>query len=206
MARKTAVITGCSSGIGYALAVEFAKHDIQVFATARNEESLRELEQLHANITALPLDVCSSKSIQCLHDKVETLAPGGELAYLVNNAGAHYAAPGIEMDRERVRMLFETNVFGVMQLCSTLADMLIAGRGTIVQIGSVTRNVPVIWQSAYNASKAALSQYSSTLRLVSGVNYWLSSGGELLTVWCRSWNLSESRSAKWLQAMCRAIS
>lgn len=166
MSLDTALITGCSSGIGYALAVEFASRGFQVIATARNKDNLRELENDHPNITALPLDVCSSESIEKLHHEVKTLT-GGKLKYLINNAGSHYASPSIELDRDRVRMLFEANVFGVMQMCSTFSDLLIASRGTIVQIGSVTRSVPVVWQSSYNASKAALSQYTKTLRLVS---------------------------------------
>jgi 1-acylglycerone phosphate reductase len=53
-----------------------------------------------------------------------------------------------------------------MRMCAKFSKLLIAGRGTIVQIGSVTRAVPVVWQSPYNATKAALSQYTKTLRLV----------------------------------------
>ena len=171
MPIRTALITGCSSGIGYALAVEFARRGIQVIATARNVESLKGLEAESANIIALPLDVCDASNIQQLHEKVSNIT-GGKLSYLVNNAGSHYAAPAIELDIDRVRKVFETNVFGVMQMCSTFSKMLIADHGTIVQIGSVTRDVPVVWQSAYNATKAALSQYSKTLRLVSHSLIW----------------------------------
>lgn len=165
MVSKVALITGCSTGIGRALAIEFASRGFQVIATARKTETLRELESDHSNIKALPLDVCDEESVQRLHDQVSELAPGG-LAFLVNNAGAHYAAPAIELEAERVRWVFETNVVGVIRMCSKFSKLLIAGRGTIVQVGSVTRAVPVVWQSAYNATKAALSQYSKTMRLV----------------------------------------
>ncbi|KAF1818614.1 NAD(P)-binding protein [Dissoconium aciculare CBS 342.82] len=164
MAPKIALITGCSTGIGHALAVEFASRGYQVIATARNTASLKQLELDHSNIKALALDVCDGDSIDRLYDEVSVLANGG-LAYLVNNAGAHYAAPAIELEADRIRNVFETNVVGVMRMCAKFSKLLIAGRGTIVQIGSVTRAVPVVWQSPYNATKAALSQYTKTLRL-----------------------------------------
>lgn len=164
MSARTALITGCSSGIGKALAIEFASRGIRVIATARKAESLQELSAT-SNITVLPLDVCDDTSIQQLHDKVVDIT-NGRLAFLINNAGAHYAAPAIELEFDQVQKIFETNVFGVMKMCSKFSKMLISSRGTIVQIGSVTRDVPVVWQSSYNASKAALSQYSKTLRLV----------------------------------------
>lgn len=65
--------------------------------------------------------------------------------------------------------VFSVNVFAVMRLCQYFVPLLRkAPHGRIVQIGSVVRVVPVVWQSAYNGSKAALSQYTKTLRLVSG--------------------------------------
>jgi 1-acylglycerone phosphate reductase len=166
MAPKIALITGCSSGIGHSLAVEFARRGFHVIATARKAGSLQQLEQEHSNIKAFSLDVCDGESVNRLYDEVNNLANGG-LAFLVNNAGAHYAAPAIELEVDRIRMVFETNVVGVMRMCQKFSELLIAGRGTIIQIGSVTRSVPVVWQSSYNATKAALSQYTKTLRLVS---------------------------------------
>jgi 1-acylglycerone phosphate reductase len=109
MAPKIALITGCSTGIGHALAVEFASRGYQVIATARNTASLKQLELDHSNIKALALDVCDGDSIDRLYDEVSVLANGG-LAYLVNNAGAHYAAPAIELEADRIRNVFETNV------------------------------------------------------------------------------------------------
>jgi len=165
-ATKTALITGCSSGIGAALALEFANMGVKVIATARKETDLRKLNDMHQNITALPVDMLDTNSIAALRTEVDRIT-GGRLDFLVNNAGIHYASMAIDIDVAKVREVFEVNVVAVMQMCKIFSSQLIATRGRIVQIGSVTRSVPMIWQSPYNATKAALSQYTKTLRLVS---------------------------------------
>lgn len=167
MNRKppTALITGCRSGIGKHLALAFAAHGITVLATARQASHLSALCAQNENIHPLPLDLDDPKSIDLLAKEVEALT-GGHLDYLVNNAGLHYAATAMDLDIQEVAKVFGVNVFSVMRLCQVFMPLLRNARGTIVQIGSVTRDVPVVWQGAYNASKAALSQYTRTLRLV----------------------------------------
>ncbi|KAE8143160.1 hypothetical protein BDV38DRAFT_232874 [Aspergillus pseudotamarii] len=167
MAQTTsfALITGCSSGIGKALAVAFAEQGVTVLATARRVEYLKELTREHENIEAFELELSSSESIAKLKDAVSERT-GGRLDFLVNNAGTHYASTAMDLEIEEVEKLFQVNVFAVMQLCQIFIPLLRSSpRGRIVQLGSVTRNVPMVWQAPYNASKAALSQYSNTLRL-----------------------------------------
>ncbi|KFA74052.1 hypothetical protein S40288_05173 [Stachybotrys chartarum IBT 40288] len=167
MAPQTsfALITGCSSGIGKELAKEFASKGVTVLATARRVESLAELTSAYENIEAFPLELSDEHSRRALKDKV-LKRTGGHLDYLVNNAGTHYAALAVDIEVSEVAHLFNVNVFAVMDLCQLFIPLLReSSRGKIVQIGSVTRNVPLIWQSPYNASKAALSQYSRTMRL-----------------------------------------
>ncbi|KAF9776025.1 hypothetical protein IL306_005835 [Fusarium sp. DS 682] len=78
----------------------------------------------------------------------------------------HYAAPATDIDIDEVTKLFAVNVVAVMRMCQLFIPLLQKSpRGRIVQIGSVTRSVPVVCQSVYNASKAALSQYTKTLRV-----------------------------------------
>ncbi|KAL4778351.1 hypothetical protein BJX76DRAFT_366387 [Aspergillus varians] len=167
MAQTTsfALITGCSSGIGKALAIAFAARGITVLATARRVESLTELTSKYDNIEAFALDLGSPESVDKLKDAVSERT-GGRLDFLVNNAGTHYASTALDLEIEEVMNLFQVNLFAVMRLCQIFMPLLRHSlRGRIVQIGSVTRDVPMVWQGAYNASKAALSQYSKTLRL-----------------------------------------
>ncbi|KAL4795474.1 1-acyl dihydroxyacetone phosphate reductase [Aspergillus venezuelensis] len=171
MAETTsfALITGCSSGIGKELAIAFAARGVTVLATARRVESLNDLTSKYTNIEALALELGSptgdSESIEKLKDAVSKRT-GGRLDFLVNNAGTHYASTALDAGMKDVETLFRINVFAVMELCQIFMPLLRRSpRGRIVQIGSVTRDVPMVWQAAYNASKAALSQYSKTLRL-----------------------------------------
>ncbi|OJJ07622.1 hypothetical protein ASPVEDRAFT_65916 [Aspergillus versicolor CBS 583.65] len=161
-----ALITGCSSGIGKELAMAFAARGVTVLATARRTESLSELTSRYSNIKAIALELSDRESITRLKDTVLNHT-GGRLDYLVNNAGTHYAGTAMDLEMDEVAALFQVNVFAVMQLCQIFVPLLRQSpQGRIVQIGSVTRHIPVVWQGAYNASKAALSQYSKTLRLV----------------------------------------
>lgn len=107
---------------------------LRVFATARNIESISDLSDL--GIETLSLDVTNDESIRKARELVQEKTGGG-LNYLVNNAGRNYTVPGVEIDLEEVRGLFETNVFAVMRMCQEFTPLLIEARGTIVQIGSV---------------------------------------------------------------------
>lgn len=142
-----------------------------MLATARRVESLVDLTSQYKNIKGFPLELEDFESIKNLKNAVE-IHTGGRLDFLVNNAGTHYAATALDLDIEEALKLFKVNVFAVMLLCKTFIPLLRkAPHGKIVQIGSVTRDVPVVWQSVYNASKAALSQYTMTLRLVGPVQF-----------------------------------
>ncbi|TID12875.1 NAD(P)-binding protein [Venturia nashicola] len=160
---KTVLITGCSpGGIGHSLAVEFQSKGLQVLATARTKEKISDLKA--KGITTLALDVDSVESIAELKKDVERIT-SGKLDYLVNNAGRNYTVPATDIDLSEVEATFRTNVFAVMIMCKTFAPLLIEAQGTIVQIGSVAAVMPYVFGSVYNASKAALHQYSNTLRL-----------------------------------------
>ncbi|KAI8281956.1 3-(3-hydroxy-phenyl)propionate/3-hydroxycinnamic acid hydroxylase [Colletotrichum sp. SAR 10_98] len=163
--RPVVLITGCSSGIGESLALAFAARNFTVVATARQTSSLAHLTKRHENITPLPLELGNLASLDSFRDAV-LARTSGRLDVLVNNAGTHYAATALELDVAEAEKVFAVNVLAVMKLCQLFLPYLCeAPRGRIVQIGSVTRDVPVAWQCVYNASKAALSQYTKTLRL-----------------------------------------
>lgn len=161
--RKTALITGCSpGGIGYALALEFRSKGIHVFATARNEKAIADLKAL--GFEALQLEVSSPENVAEVKRHISERT-NGSLDYLINNAGRNYTIPALDIEFSEVQATFETNVFSVMRMCQAFAPLLIRAKGTIVQIGSVAAEIPYVFGSAYNASKAALHAYSDTLRV-----------------------------------------
>lgn len=162
MAKPTVLITGTSSGIGHALALEFHQKGFRVFATARKTSSITDLAS--AGIETLALEATDAASIAALKAEI-TSRTGGKLDYLVNNAGRSYTVPALEVEAGEISETFAVNVFAVMLMCQAFAPLLIPARGTIVQIGSLAGVMPYVFGSVYCASKAALHGYSDTLRL-----------------------------------------
>jgi len=157
------LITGCSSGIGKALAFECKKQNCRVFASARNVSKLTDLRD--AGIDLVQLDVTDSDSMEKAVDTV--LAQAGRIDVLVNNAGLSNYAPGIEVPSEEIRQLFETNFFGTIKLTQLVAQkyMIPARSGTIVMISSIMGEIATPFSSTYSATKAALTKFSDSLRM-----------------------------------------
>ncbi|KFY79903.1 hypothetical protein V499_01161 [Pseudogymnoascus sp. VKM F-103] len=167
--KRSVLITGCSVGSsGHALALEFANRGMRVFATARSTNSLSQLEA--KGIEILPLDVTSVESIAALKAEI-TKRTGGKLDILFNNAGTMYEAPAVEADIVRVRQMFDTNVFGLFDMTQAFLPLLLASASesrlppTIINTSSIVSRVPFLFSANYNASKAAVTSYSDTLRL-----------------------------------------
>ncbi|EER28331.1 oxidoreductase,short chain dehydrogenase, putative [Coccidioides posadasii C735 delta SOWgp] len=162
--RKSVLITGCSpGGIGHSLALEFQRHGLRVFATARNKTTIADLTD--RGIETLSLEVDQERSVLACRDEVASLlGPDKGLDYLVNNAGQNYTVPALDADINEARQVFETNFFGVIMMCQAFVPLLIKAQGTIVQIGSLAGIIPYVFGSVYNASKAALHSFSDTLR------------------------------------------
>lgn len=83
---------------------------------------------------------------------------------LIHNRGRNYTVPALDVDFDEVQRTFETNVFAVMRMCKEFTPLLVKTKGTIINIGSVAAEIPYVFGSVYNASKAALHSYSNTLR------------------------------------------
>ncbi|EEP77759.1 conserved hypothetical protein [Uncinocarpus reesii 1704] len=170
--RKSVLITGCSpGGIGHSLALEFQRHGLRVFATARTRNTLTDLKA--RGVETLDLEVDKEQSVLSCRDEIASLLEGKGLDYLVNNASVqslfavtkcYYTVPALDVDLNEARQVFETNFFGVIMMCQAFAPLLIEAQGTIVQIGSLAGILPYVFGSVYNASKAALHSFSDTLR------------------------------------------
>jgi len=161
--KKTVLITGCSpGGIGNALAREFHKKGLRVFATARSTNTIKDLNDL--GIETLSLEVNETDSVGRCKEQISALT-GGRLDYLVNNAGRNYTIPALDIELSEAVDTFQINVISVMYIVQVFSPLLIASRGTIVQIGSIAGILPYVFSSVYNASKAALLAYSNTLRV-----------------------------------------
>ncbi|KAM0328870.1 hypothetical protein ACHAQA_005286 [Verticillium albo-atrum] len=161
-ARRTVLITGCTpGGIGHALVKEFHARGLHVIATGRRPEVLKELTDL--GVSAVALDVTNAESITECKRQVAELT-GGRLDILVNNAGVSHTIPATDIDMDEVRATFETNVFSVMAMVQAFVPLLIAARGLIVNISSLSSISPYVFASVYSSSKGAINSYSRTLR------------------------------------------
>jgi NAD(P)-dependent dehydrogenase (short-subunit alcohol dehydrogenase family) len=156
-----ALITGCSSGVGYATALAFRAAGFETFATARNPAQLEELRAADCRI--LTLDVTDEDARRAAVDAVEKQF--GSIGILVNNAGYGQYGPVEEISLRDMRRQFETNVFGGLRLSQlVLPGMRRAGRGRIINVSSVAGRVSALGGGAYHASKFALEALADALR------------------------------------------
>ena len=157
---QVVLITGCSTGIGRALAAEFARCGHQTFATARRIESLAGL----TDCMPLQLDVTDPESIRDAVSQVVDRT--GRIDILVNNAGINLFGPLVEVPLEGVKQLFGTNVIGLVAATQAVFPQMAEQRsGRIVNLGSVVGDFPTPFAGAYCGTKSAVHMLSEILRL-----------------------------------------
>jgi len=164
--QKTILITGCSSGIGAALAREFSKRGHRVYATARRREALAALEA--EGIHGLVLDVNDDVSIAGALDTVTREV--GHLDLLVNNAGFSQVGAVVDLTREDLRRQFETNVIAPMAVTGKAVPLLRTavsknGSAVVAVVGSIVGLFTTPFAGAYCSSKAAVHSLTDALRM-----------------------------------------
>ncbi len=163
---RSIFITGCSSGIGAAMARELHRRGHQVYATARRLESLAPLAEL--GIATLQLDVDNDDSIAAAMAAVEERQ--GRLDMLVNNAGFSQVGAVVDLSRDALRRQYETNVISPVAVTRAALPLLRAGRAasgkaTVVNVGSIVGLFTTPCAAAYCSSKAALHSLTDGLRM-----------------------------------------
>lgn len=161
MTTPVALITGCSSGIGRALAETMRDAGYQVWACARKPADLASLQA--AGLRALALDVNDAQAIA--RALAELHQEAGRLDVLVNNAGYGAMGPLLDAGAAGMRQQFETNVFSLVELTRACFALLRASQGLVVNIGSVSGVLVTPFAGAYCASKAAVTALSDALRM-----------------------------------------
>lgn len=160
-AGKAVLITGCSTGIGRTTAALLCARGFTVYATARQVESMTELEQLGCRL--LPLDVTDEDSMRQAVQAVERDC--GAVSVLINNAGYSQSGAVEEVTMEQLRRQFETNVFGLVRLTQlVLPKMRAQGWGRIVNLSSIAGKMVFPGGGAYHATKHAVEALSDALR------------------------------------------
>jgi short-subunit dehydrogenase len=171
IAGRTTIITGASSGIGQAVAAEFAGRGANVVLAARSRDKLN---RLAADLAPLPgralvvtADVTESLSVEALVRK--TAEEFGSVDILINNAGVGLFAPIADGDVQNARHLFEVNFWGALHCIQAVTPyMLDQARGHIVNVSSVAGHISPPYMGMYAATKHALAAVSDALRIELG--------------------------------------
>ena len=156
------LVTGCSTGIGRAVVEDLLLQGHTVWATARRPDTLADLADRGAHVTAL--DVTDEASMSAAVAEVE--AAHGSVGTLVNIAGFGEYGAVEEVEMDKVRAMFETNVFGLARMCQlVLPGMRRAGKGRIINIGSMGGRFTFPLGGYYHATKYAVEALTDALRM-----------------------------------------
>lgn len=164
--NKKIWITGASSGIGRALAIELSKHNAYLILSARSKDKLKETQSLLSDSEKseiVILDMSNSTDIDKATNAL--LDNHGHIDILINNAGISQRSLTLDTEMEVYHRLMNINYFGVIQMSKILLPTMIAkGSGQIVTITSVNGKLGSYMKSGYAGSKHALHGFFDSLR------------------------------------------
>jgi NAD(P)-dependent dehydrogenase (short-subunit alcohol dehydrogenase family) len=163
--QQTAVVTGGTKGIGFAVAEALLERGLRVFVCARNKKELaRVIKHLSAKgkIDGEVCDVRSESQVRMMLD--ECVRVFGGLDILVNNAGVGVFGKTVEeLEPDEFRRIIETNLFGVFYTCHYALPLLKKNNGYIINISSLAGQNAHPGMAAYNASKFGLNGFTEAL-------------------------------------------
>lgn len=160
--KKTALVTGASSGMGKSIAKRLIQDGYQVFVAARRVDNMADLAALGAQ----PLRIDVSRDEEIVAGVETILAQTGGVDVLINNAGFGLYGPVEEIPLAEARYQFEVNVFGAARLTQLLLPAMRDRKaGTIVNITSMGGKIYTVLGAWYHATKHALEGWSDSLRL-----------------------------------------
>ncbi len=155
--QKTALVTGASSGIGYASAEALARAGFTVFGTSRKPSG-----NSPGPVTMLACDVTDGGSVAALVSEV--LARAGRIDVLVNNAGVGLFGGAEESSAAQVQRLYDVNLFGAVRVINAVLPSMRSHRqGRIINLSSALGFLPAPYSAHYAGSKFALEGYSESL-------------------------------------------
>ena len=165
MKQKTWFITGCSTGFGRVLSEQLLARGDRVIATARNADRIEDLRAHAKNpeqFLSYPLDVTDFSEIRKVAS--DAIQKAGRIDVLVNNAGYGYVGALEEVSLSEIRAVFETNVFGLMEMTRAILPVFRSQRsGHIINLSSVAGMVGTPGASIYNSTKFAIEGLSEAL-------------------------------------------
>jgi NAD(P)-dependent dehydrogenase (short-subunit alcohol dehydrogenase family) len=168
---KSIVITGTSTGIGYASSKLFIENGYRVFGSVRNEADADKVSsELGRNFVPLIFDVTDEAAVKNSVKIVEDQIGDQKLSGLINNAGLGVIGTIQSLSAEQFKYQFDVNVLGVFHCCQAYLDLLGADKnrkgnpGKIINISSISGEIGMPFMSAYNMSKFGLEGFSEGIR------------------------------------------
>lgn len=164
-----ALVTGASTGIGYAIAAELLKEDYNLVLVSQNKErlhwaakNLKRLTTSNTKFIELSVDLSKASAPAFIYKYLQS--KGIFIHTLVNNAGIGTSGSFSEQDYKKEKNLIHVNILALSELCHLfLADMLERGRGRILNVASMAGFLPGPLMSVYYASKAFVLRFSEAL-------------------------------------------
>jgi len=158
--QKAVLVTGASTGIGRNIAERLAGEGYFVYAGARKEKDLKELNEIE-NVQSIRLDVTVQEEIDAA---VETVTNAGRGLYgVVNNAGVAVIGPMIEVSEDDLEFQMDVNVFGPYRITKAFSPLIMAEQGRITTIGSIAGTLSSPFAGPYTMSKHAIEAYTDSL-------------------------------------------
>ena len=168
---KTIMITGTSTGIGYAAAEAFLKAGYRVFGSVRKEEDAQRVKKtLGENFSPVMMDVCKPDEVAKAAQQIGEQLDGEGLGGLINNSGIAIGGPLMHMEMEVIKQQFEVNVFGFLEVTKALLPLLGARPdhpslpGRVLNISSVSGKMAAPFLGPYAGTKHAMEALSTSMR------------------------------------------
>ncbi len=167
MKDKVVIITGASSGIGKALAGEYASRGSKVVMAARNAGKLDELagELRNNGHDVLPVPTDVSKEEDCKNLIKQTLDTYGRIDVLINNAGISMRALFEQTDLDVIRQLMDVNFWGTVYCTKYAFPHLLQAQGSVVGVSSIAGYKGLPGRTGYSASKSAIHGFLDVIRV-----------------------------------------
>jgi len=167
---KVALVTGGSSGLGRALAEQFAAAGAKVSIVGLEPDAVQatceQLQRSGAEVLALAADITDQQQVDRL--VAQTVERFGRIDVLVNNAGRSMRGKVLDTTPEQFRQLLELNLIALVRCTRAAVPYLLKTRGHLVNIGSLAAKSAARFVGAYPASKFAVAAYTQQLRLELG--------------------------------------
>lgn len=165
MKKESVLITGASTGIGYATALYLDQMGYKVYACVRKDSDKQKLQENASNrLESIILDVCDLDSIHSAYEHIQDIS-NGETFHLINNAGLSVNGPLELLDHADIKKVIDVNLTGLLTVTNIFLPKIRMSKGRIINISSGHGLLAIPDKSVYAASKAGVQAVCDSLRV-----------------------------------------